>query len=553
MDENFNSLAEEQKEPSDAVFVENDHKDRDDLPNSTEHGIEFAEKSSKPDKPSLEKLAELTAVMSRFELDVVAASNPTRTRSKSEPTARGSRSPRTVIIRPCEELHETTTPSEECGSSGDPMTPPAATSERKKRVVEFHSPRTLPCLSKVAYEDRYGSYHNIQEHWRGRYARSSTSENRSCAGYIWSGELPPRNYSNPTFSSKIFVGGVPWDITESALIEAFSPYGNCRVEWPCKEVTGYVYMVFETEKSVRSLLQDCSQEFGSAGEWYFKIKARRNQSFEIRQVQVIPWVVSDSSYNDDPSCPLDPKKTVFVGALHGMLTAHVLFSIMNELYGNVVFVGIDTDKYKYPIGSGRVTFRSHSSYFRAIESAFLEIRTSKFTKKVQIDPFLEDSWCMVCCEAQGPYFCRDRTCFRYYCWPCWQARHVLGGKNSNHRPLMRHTSRSPIPRNGDFSAHVDAYGVAQRRFLPVSCSSPVQPLGGMAAVAAVARGTVPRQQHHAYQYMQMAPSYTAIYTPATMQSPCRVTSHVGPTPLLTGLSSTQSVTTSSTYVQQRLY
>lgn len=41
---------------------------------------------------------------------------------------------------------------------------------------------------------------------------------------------------------------------------------------------------------------------------------------------------------------------VFVGALHGMITAHVLFSIMNDLYGNVVFVGIDTDKHKYPIG-----------------------------------------------------------------------------------------------------------------------------------------------------------------------------------------------------------
>ncbi|CAJ0593858.1 unnamed protein product [Cylicocyclus nassatus] len=262
----------------------------------------------------------------------------------------------------------------EGASSLEPLTPPAAASERKK---------------------------------------SPENENQAYPGYLWSGELPPRNYSNPTFSSKIFVGGVPWDITETALIDAFSPYGNCRVEWPCKEVrssrsnktrgkiTGYVYMVFETERSVRLLLQDCSQEFGSAGEWYFKLKARRNQSSEIRQVQVIPWVVSDSCYNDDPSYPLDPKKTVFVGALHGMLTAHVLFSIMNELYGNVVFVGIDTDKYKYPIGSGRVTFRSHASYFRAIESAFLEIRTSKFSKRVQIDPFLEDSWCMVCGEAQG--------------------------------------------------------------------------------------------------------------------------------------------------------
>lgn len=35
---------------------------------------------------------------------------------------------------------------------------------------------------------------------------------------------------------------------------------------------------------MKSLLQDCSQEFGPAGEWYFKLKARRNQVSEIRQV-----------------------------------------------------------------------------------------------------------------------------------------------------------------------------------------------------------------------------------------------------------------------------
>ncbi|KHJ75454.1 hypothetical protein OESDEN_24930, partial [Oesophagostomum dentatum] len=279
MDENFNSLAEEQKEASDALFREVEEvRDESPKPEVPEENIidEFAkaadDDSNNPDKPSLEKLAELTAVMSRFELDIVSANNSNRIRSKSEPISRNGRPPRTVIVRSCDGVNE----------------------------------------------------------------RLSATESQPCTGYIWSGELPPRNYSNPTFSSKIFVGGVPWDITETALIDAFSPYGNCRVEWPCKEVrsshsnfrtrskvTGYVYMVFETEKSVKSLLQDCSQEFGSAGEWYFKLKARRNQSNEIRQV--------------------------FVGALHGMLTAHVLFSIMNELYGNVVFVGIDTDKYKYPI------------------------------------------------------------------------------------------------------------------------------------------------------------------------------------------------------------
>jgi cytoplasmic polyadenylation element-binding protein len=46
------------------------------------------------------------------------------------------------------------------------------------------------------------------------------------------------------------------------------------------------------------------------------------------------------------------------------------------------FSGIDTDKYKYPIGSGRVTFNNTKSYMRAVSAAFIEIRTQKFCKKV---------------------------------------------------------------------------------------------------------------------------------------------------------------------------
>lgn len=50
----------------------------------------------------------------------------------------------------------------------------------------------------------------------------------------------------------------------------------------------------------------------------------------------------------------------------------------------IIFVpsGIDTDKYKYPIGSGRVTFSTKSSYKKAVSAAFIEIKTAKFTKKV---------------------------------------------------------------------------------------------------------------------------------------------------------------------------
>ncbi len=74
------------------------------------------------------------------------------------------------------------------------------------------------------------------------------------------------------------------------------------------------------------------------------------------QVQVIPWVISDSNYVRCPAQRLDPSKTVFVGALHGMLNAEALASIMNDLFGGVMYAGIDTDKHKYPIGESGFQF-----------------------------------------------------------------------------------------------------------------------------------------------------------------------------------------------------
>ncbi|KAJ1364019.1 hypothetical protein KIN20_024001 [Parelaphostrongylus tenuis] len=555
MDLNFNSLVEEQKEACGVGFAA-DENNTEIIGRSEEargHGRADGclENNGTADKHSLEKLAELTAAINRFELEVVNTENPLRARSKSEPSNL-DRSPKTVVVTPFDRVNENLARNpvrlrNGVATSAKPPKP-AATSERKKRLELLPSLMTMDA-SKPSCDARYGLCRHIQEQWRETLTMDLNAANGEIPpGCVWNGEVPPRNYSNPTFSSKIFVGGVPWDITETALVDAFSPYGTCRVEWPSREthsqgnirnrgkMTGYVYMVFETERSVKSLLQDCSQEFGSAGEWYFKLKARRNQTTEIRQVQIIPWVVSDSSYLHDPTCRLDPTKTVFVGALHGMITAHVLYSIMNELYDDVVFTAIDTDKHKYPIGSGRVTFRSHSSYFRAIESGFLEIRTSKFCKKVQIDPFLEDAWCMVCFKAHGPYFCRDRSCFRYFCGPCWQARHSASGICANHRPLMRHSPRSTTlaMRNGDHENNVGTYNLpTPQRYLPVPGNVPVAPLGGVAAVAAIASGTVPRQQHHAYQYMQLAPAYPATaYTPTMPQHP---------------------VSTASPYVHQRLY
>ena len=58
-----------------------------------------------------------------------------------------------------------------------------------------------------------------------------------------------------------------------------------------------------------------------------------------KEVQVIPWFIADSGYVRCQSQRLDPQKTVFVGALHGMLNAEGLCNIFNDLFGGVVYAG----------------------------------------------------------------------------------------------------------------------------------------------------------------------------------------------------------------------
>jgi hypothetical protein len=109
---------------------------------------------------------------------------------------------------------------------------------------------------------------------------------------------------------------------------------------------------------------------------------------------------------------------------------------MNELFGGVVYAGIDIDKLKYPIGSGRVTFASQQNFMLAIRASFVDIKTSKFSKRVQIDPYLEDVECCMCNEDKGIYFCRDFKCFNYYCAMCWSGQHAFD-ISREHKPLMR--------------------------------------------------------------------------------------------------------------------
>ncbi|XP_061830854.1 cytoplasmic polyadenylation element-binding protein 1 isoform X3 [Nerophis lumbriciformis] len=322
-----------------------------------------------------------------------------------------------------------------------PLTPPSSASPTSALSRRWRTGSSWPGADMLDQSDDSFSIER-----EARLHRQAAAVNE--ATFTWSGQLPPRNNKDPLYSCKVFLGGVPWDITEAGLINTFSGYGPLTVEWPGKDgkhprcppkgnvAKGYVYLVFENEKSVRGLLHACSQDpFHPEDnrEYYFKMSSRR---MRCKDVQVIPWVISDSNYVRCPAQRLDPSKTVFVGALHGMLNAEALASIMNDLFGGVMYAGIDTDKHKYPIGSGRVTFNNQRSYLKAVCAAFVEIKTPKFTKKVQIDPYLEDSMCQVCLRQPGPFFCRDQACFKYYCRSCWHWQHSMDIL-SNHRPLMR--------------------------------------------------------------------------------------------------------------------
>ena len=53
----------------------------------------------------------------------------------------------------------------------------------------------------------------------------------------------------------MFLGGIPWDISESTLVSAFEQFGPVKVEWPGRDQSptrakGYAYVVFEEEQQV---------------------------------------------------------------------------------------------------------------------------------------------------------------------------------------------------------------------------------------------------------------------------------------------------------------
>ena len=113
--------------------------------------------------------------------------------------------------------------------------------------------------------------------------------------------------------------------------------------------------------------------------------------------------------------------------------------IFNLRYGNICYAGIHCDsEFKYPRGSGRVTFSSQVSFTSAVYCRFLKVTYGDVEKRLEVKPYLLDD--QVCDECHGlhcsgcytPYFCGSVHCLRYYCEHCWAAVHSAPSTQHHH-------------------------------------------------------------------------------------------------------------------------
>ncbi len=222
---------------------------------------------------------------------------------------------------------------------------------------------------------------------------------------------PPRDAQ---YSTKVFIGGVPWDMNNDDMMEVFEPFGATSIQRPGKDVrlsrssqgldkAGYLYLIFESEPHVHSLLKYCKLEMTDGGHRYFYMLYSKRSKKEKR-VQVIPWNTADSVCMVNPAAKEDQARTVFLGALHGMMNSKAVVDALTRIFGPVEFVSLDTDKYKYPMGSGRAMFTRHSDYLKAVNAGFVRVKSDRFEKTVS-----ESSKSLVCLLTKTVcYFCRFR-------------------------------------------------------------------------------------------------------------------------------------------------
>lgn len=206
----------------------------------------------------------------------------------------------------------------------------------------------------------------------------------------------PQNPCNPfagkilkeDYSRKVFIGGLPVDITEEELKFAFSKFGQLTVDWPGKKSSsspfppkGYCYITFQHDEFVNFLLLQC--KFLN-GQFFYQVSS---PLFYNKLVQIRPWLVSDSHMVVQSNIPFDSKKTARLLNLPRPIKAKELVEQMQKTITNICYVSIDLEHHsRYPKSCGYVSFSDSSSYVKAVAAKTVTINFEDTEKIIKIFP-----------------------------------------------------------------------------------------------------------------------------------------------------------------------
>ncbi|CAF0780999.1 unnamed protein product [Adineta ricciae] len=303
--------------------------------------------------------------------------------------------------------------------------------------------------------------------------------NRSNPMPSWRGYLPMRfepmtmdQYQiNTHFSQKVFLGGIPPELTEAELLLVLRKFGKCNIKWPKNDGLTHnmpgTPLSFSLCHTLTPFTQHCTRQQRSTIDYFLHIHMSLTSSSttttmttaaggpssassglslrpnRLKPIQVVPWnmkdnvfVVQQENISTNDASYKDWSRTIFVSPLHGKMTAFSLATIMANVFGSVSMAQINTDKYGYPTGTGTVLFCDSHSYMRAVAAGAIDIKCDCFHKLLDIDPFLRENEPCAFCPSVADLFCRNFHCLRSYCKQCWVNRH--GSKPlADHQPATR--------------------------------------------------------------------------------------------------------------------
>ncbi|KAF0986776.1 hypothetical protein HZS_4806, partial [Henneguya salminicola] len=226
-----------------------------------------------------------------------------------------------------------------------------------------------------------------------------------------------------TFSRKVFIGGLPRDISIENIEKQFLSFGSHYVDWPNREnenipPNGFAFLHFDYISSVEKLHEAVSNG---------KIRNKytiSSQSIKSKDVEVKFWKMKDCEYISEEKSLINPSYTVFVGALPRTTTASELASFMERVFTNVVYTAIDVD----------LLYGTKTAYQRALDSHYIDMDlvNNNKKKKIEIKPFLLiEQKCDICplhrTNQQASKFCSRCACF--LCESCELNQRCVNGKS----------------------------------------------------------------------------------------------------------------------------